>query len=78
MAVLGLCCCSQAFSSWGERGLFLEMCGLIAVASLARAWALGMCTSVVAAHRLSCGIFSDQGSNPRPLHWQADSLPRSH
>ena len=21
----------------------------------------------------ACGIFSDQGSNPRPLHWQADS-----
>ena len=32
---------------------------------------------VAAAHRLSrsaaCGIFPDQGSNPRPLHWQADS-----
>ena len=21
----------------------------------------------------ACGIFPDQGSNPRPLHWQADS-----
>ena len=33
--------------------------------------------SVVVAHRPSCsaarGIFSDQGSNPCPLHWQADS-----
>ena len=33
--------------------------------------------SVVVAHGLSCseacGIFPDQGSNPRPLHWQADS-----
>ena len=32
--------------------------------------------SVVVAHRLSCsvtcGIFLDQGSNPCPLHWQAD------
>ena len=35
--------------------------------------------SVVAAHRLllptACGIFSDQGQNPCPLHWQADSYP---
>ena len=36
LAALGLCCCTQAFSSCGERGLlFIEMCGLlIAVASL--------------------------------------------
>ena len=25
-----------------------------------------------------CGIFLDQGSNPCPLHWQADSVPLSH
>ena len=35
--------------------------------------------SVVVAHGLSCsavcGIFPDQGSNPCPLHWQADSQP---
>ena len=34
--------------------------------------------SVVVAHGLSrsaaCGIFLDQGSNPCPLHWQADSF----
>ena len=33
--------------------------------------------SVVVAHGPSCsaacGIFADQGSNPCPLHWQADS-----
>ena len=33
--------------------------------------------SVVVAHGLSCsaacGIIPDQGSNPCPLHWQADS-----
>ena len=38
--------------------------------------------SVVVAHGLSCsaacGIFPDQGSNPRPLHWQADSQPLRH
>ena len=27
---------------------------------------------------MACGIFPDQGSNPRPLHWQADSQPLRH
>ena len=35
--------------------------------------------SAIVAHGLSCsvacGIFPDQGSNPCPLHWQADSQP---
>ena len=35
--------------------------------------------SVIVAHRPSCsaacGIFPDQGSNPCPLHWQAESQP---
>ena len=26
----------------------------------------------------ACGIFPDQGSNPCPLHWQADSQPLCH
>ena len=38
--------------------------------------------SVVVAHGPSCsaacGIFPDQGSNPYPLHWQADSQPLHH
>ena len=38
--------------------------------------------SVVVAHGPSCsaacGIFPDQGSNPCPLHWQADSQPLPH
>ena len=38
--------------------------------------------SAVVAHGPSCsaacGIFPDQGSNPRPLHWQADSQPLRH
>ena len=38
--------------------------------------------SVVAAHgpscSVACGIFPDQGSNPCPLHWQADSEPLHH
>ena len=34
---------------------------------------LSRCTCPVA-----CGIFPDQGSNPCPLHWKADSLPLDH
>ena len=58
LAALGLCCCTRAFSSCGERGLlFVVVRGLlIAVASRCRVWALGARASVVAAHGLrSCG-----------------------
>ena len=38
--------------------------------------------SVTVAHgprcSVACGIFPDQGSNPCPLHWQADSQPLHH
>ena len=38
--------------------------------------------SVTVAHRPSCstacGMFPDQGLNPCPLHWQADSQPLRH
>ena len=38
--------------------------------------------SVVVAHgpscSVACGIFPDQGSNPCPQHWQADSQPLRH
>ena len=38
--------------------------------------------SVIVAHGPSCsaacGIFPAQGSNPCPLHWQADSQPLRH
>ena len=38
--------------------------------------------SVIVAHGPSCsaacGIFPDRGTNPCPLHWQADSQPLRH
>ena len=62
---------------------------LVVVSPVAGAWALGARASVVVPRRLqsagpaavahgpscsaACGIFPDQGSNPCPLHWQADS-----
>ena len=91
MAVLDLCCCSWAFSSCGKWGL-LSRCGVrgsLPWFSGCRARALALtgfssCGSglVVVAHGLCCPevcrIFPDQDSNPRPLHWQVDSLPLSH
>ena len=42
----------------------------------------GMWGSAGGVHGLSCtaarGIFLDQGLNPCPRHWQADSYPLSH
>ena len=38
--------------------------------------------SAIVAHGTSrsaaCGVFPEQGSNPCPLHWQADSQPLRH
>ena len=59
--------------SMGSRHAGFSSCG---------ARALGTWASVVVAHGLSysaaCGILPDQGSNPCPLHWQADSQPLRH
>ena len=58
------------FSSCGSRSSVVVAHGL---------WSAG---SVLVAHGLSysaaCGIFPDQGLNPCPLHWQADSQPLHH
>ena len=49
---------------------------------LLRSTGSGRAGSVIVAHGPSCsaacGIFPDQGSNPCPLHWQADSQPLRH
>ena len=84
MAVLGLRFCVRAFSScvkWGP--LFIAVRGpLIIVASLLQSTGSRCAGSVILAHGPSCsaarGIFPDQGSNPCPLHWQADSQPLRH
>ena len=50
--------------------------------SLSRPLLLRSTGSVVVAHGPSCsaayGIFPNQGSNPCPLNWQADSQPLRH
>ena len=70
------------------RGLFLlaacgghssSRCAGLSVSRplLLRSTSSRRASSVVVAHRPSCsaarGIFPDQGSNPCPRHWQADS-----
>ena len=77
MAVLGLRFCVRAFSSCGKWGpLFIAVRGPLTVAASLAAG------SAIVAHGPSrsaaCGIFPDQGSNPCPLHWQADSQQLCH
>ena len=80
MAVLGLRFCVRAFSSCGKWGplFFIVVRGPLLL------WSTGSrrASSVVVAHgpscSVACGIFPDQGLNPCPLHWQADSQPLRH
>ena len=86
MAVLGLRFCVRAFSSCGKREpLFISVHALRLSLSrplLLRSTGSRRTGSVIVAHRpscsVACGIFPDQGSNPCPLHWQADSQPLRH
>ena len=84
MAALGLCCCTQAFSSCGKWGHSSSRCTGLSLSRplLLRSTGSRHSGSVIAAHGPSCsaacGIFPDQGTNPCPLHWQADSQPLHH
>ena len=84
LPVLGLRFCARAFSSCGERGHSSSQCTGLSLSRplLLRSTGSRCAGSVVVAHGPSCsaacGIFPDQGSNPYPLHWQADSQPLRH
>ena len=70
-----LCCGAWAlgipgFCSYGVRAQQLQLPGSRATSSIAVSH--GLCCST------ACGIFPDQGLNPCPLHWQADSYPLDH
>ena len=77
LTVLGLCCCTQALSSCGERRL-LSTCTVWA-SHCGGFSCCGVRASVVMAHGLSCcvayAVFSNQGWSPCPLHWQAAAQP---
>ena len=76
MCGLSLAAASGGHSSSQCAGLSLSRSLLLRSTGSRRAG------SVVVAHGPSCsaacGIFTDQGSNPCPLHWQADSQPLRH
>ena len=67
-----------------SRGHSSSWCTGLSLSQPLLLWSTGSrCTgSVVVAHGPSCsaarGILPDQGSNPCPLHWQADSQPLRH
>ena len=82
--MLGLRFCARAFSSCGEGGHSTSWCMGLSLSQplLLRNTGSRCAGSVVVAHGPSCSaacrIFPDQGSNPCPLHWQADSQPLRH
>ena len=84
LAVLGLRFCARVSSSCGKRGpLFIAVRGPLRYRGLSlRSTGSRRAGSVVVTHGPSCsaacGIFPDHGSNPCPLHWQADSQPLRH
>ena len=82
LALLGLRCRTEAFSSCSEQGLLssgrvqASHCGGF---SCCGARALGPAGSVVVVHGINCPTqFQEQESNLCPLHWQADSYPLCH
>ena len=64
-------------SAWASHCGGFSCCRAQAVS--AKASVVAAAGSVVVAQELSsctaCGIFPDQASDPRPLHWQADLYP---
>ena len=82
---MGLCFCARAFSTRVTSGghSSSQCVGLsLSRPLLLRSTGSSHAGSVVVAHGPSrstaCGILPDQGSNPRPLHRQADSQPLRH
>ena len=76
MAVLGIHCCSRAFSSCDRQGLLTVGASLVAECRLW--WGQGVQGSVLVAHELSCptarGILvPGPGIEPVSQYWQADS-----
>ena len=75
LAVLGLLCCRQAFSGFGDQGLLSVAVHGFSLQQRLLFWAcaLGTRASVAVVHRFSCssvyGMFSGQGLNPCPLQW---------
>ena len=73
----------EGFSCVKRGPLLIAVLGPLTIAaSLVGSTGFRRAGSVVVANGPSCsaacGIFPDQGSNPCPLHWQADSQSQRH
>ena len=84
LTMLGLCCCTWAFSSFREQGLLSSGGMWAAHCSLfscyrSGVWSVQLCSC---GQRLSCPtvceILPDQGPNWCSLHWQTDSQALDH
>ena len=81
LGVLGLCCCTRAFSMGTRRAAHARRKQLVCRGAprSCSSWALMSGGSAVVAHGLrrsvAYGTFPDQGSNLCPLHQQLDSYP---
>ena len=74
MTVLSLRCYKRAFSSCSKGvPFFIAMHGLLIVVASLTAEQASVAVACGFSYPAACGIFLDQGSNPRPLHWQAGS-----
>ena len=84
MAVLGLRFCARAFSVAASGGHSSSRCEGLSLSRplLLQSTGSRCAGSAIVAHVPSCfaarGILPDQGPNPCPLHWQADSQPLRH
>ena len=84
MAVLGLHFCARASLVVASGGPSSLRCAGLSLSRplLLRSTGSRCAGSVIVAHGPSCsaacGILPDQGSNPCPLHQQADSQPLRH
>ena len=82
--MLGLRCCCRLSLVVASRGYSSLWCTGFSLwwLLLLRSTSSRRTGSVAVAHgpncSAACGIFPDQGSNPCPLHWQADSQPLRH
>ena len=83
MAVLGLRFCARALVM-ASGDLSSLRCAGLSLSQPLLFWSTGArrAGSVIVAHwpscSAACGIFPDQGPNPHPLLWQADSQPLRH
>ena len=73
-------CCARALpcNTWASLQLWRAGFSLVVAHGLQSAWAQQLWHAGLVALWHVGSQFPDQGSNPHPLHWKADSLPLDH